>query len=158
FFMSNFEQNRDRTTAQARANVASDAMRAGDFSGQSRAIFDPLSRTFNASGVATGATPFVGNVIPQSRLNPVSLRLLEFFPAPTVPGNNLVSNFTRNARSTVDNDQFNQRVDWIQSAKSSWYGRYSWGNDLQLSSGAILTDSTQVATTVRQAMLSNTRI
>src|SRR5262249_25676758 len=84
FFMSNFEQNRDRTTSQARANVASDVMRAGDFSGQSRPIFDPLSRTFNVSGVATGATAFAGNVIPQSRLNPVSLRLLEFFPAPTV--------------------------------------------------------------------------
>src|SRR5262245_49392571 len=104
FFMSNFEENRDRTTTQARANVASDAMRDGDFSGQSRAIFDPLSRTYNASGVATGATAFPGNVVPRARLNPVSLRLLEFFPAPTAPGNNLVSNFARNARSTVDND------------------------------------------------------
>jgi len=157
FFMSNFEQNRDRITSQARANVASDAMRNGDFSGQSRSIFDPQSRTFNA-GVAIGATPFPGNVVPQFRLNPVSQRLLEFFPAPTVPGNNLVSNFVRNAKSSTDNDQFNQRVDWIENGKSSWFGRYSWGNDQQLSSGAILTDSTQVATTVRQAMLSNTRI
>src|SRR5260370_14651926 len=157
FFMSNFEQNRDRTTSQARANVASDAMRNGDFSGQSRSIFDPQSRTFNA-GVAIGATPFPGNVVPQFRLNPVSQRLLEFFPAPTVPGNNLVSNFVRNAKSSTDNDQFNQRVDWIENGKSSWFGRYSWGNDQQLSSGAILTDSTQVATTVRHAMLSSTRI
>jgi hypothetical protein len=94
FFMSNFEQNRDRTTSQAQANVASDAMCNGDFSGQSRSIFDPQSRTYNA-GVAIGATPFPGNVIPQSRLNPVSQRLLEFFPAPTVPGNNLVSNFAQ---------------------------------------------------------------
>jgi hypothetical protein len=158
FFMSNSEQNRDRTTTQARANVASDAMRTGDFSGQSRAIFDPQSRTFNASGAATGATPFPGNVVPQARLNPVSQRLLEFFPAPTVPGNNLVSNFARNAKSSTDNSQFNQRADWIENGRSSWFGRYSWGRDDQLSSGAILTDSTQVATTVRQAMISNTRI
>jgi hypothetical protein len=46
-----------------------------------------------------------------------------------VPGNNLVSNFVRNARSSTDNDQFNQRVDWIENGKSSWFGRYSWGND-----------------------------
>ncbi len=158
FFLSNFEQNRDRTTSQARANVPNDAMRDGDFSGQARAIFDPLSRTFNAAGVAVGATAFAGNAVPRSRLNPVSIRLLEFYPAATVPGNNLVSNFSRNAKSSLDNSQFNQRVDWIENGKSSWYGRFSWGDDLQLSSGAILSDSTQTATTVRQAMVSNTRI
>ena len=133
-------------------------VRDGDFSGQSRAIFDPQSRTFNAAGVAIGATPFPDNLVPQARLNPVSRRLLEFFPAPTVPGNNLVSNFARNAKSSTDNSQFNQRIDWIENGKSSWFGRYSWGRDDQLSSGAILTDSTQVATTVRQSMISNTRI
>jgi hypothetical protein len=158
FFMSNFEQNRDRTTSFARTNVASDAMRDGDFSGQTRAIFDPLSRTFSDAGVATGATAFPGNVVPRNRLNAVSIRLLEFFPAPTVPGNNLTSNYARNAKSTTDTTQFNQRIDWIQSSKSNWYGRYSWGDDLLLSSGAILTDATQTATTVRQAMISNTRI
>src|SRR5207247_5974775 len=109
--------------------------------GQSRPLCHPVSRTYNASGLAPGATAFPGNVVPRARLKPVSLRLLEFFPAPTVPGNNLVSNFARNARSTVDNDQFNQRIDWLENSKSSWYGRYSWGNDQQLSSGAILTDS-----------------
>src|SRR2546421_5477345 len=72
FFMSNFEQNRDRTTTQARSNVASDTMRDGDFSGQSRAIFDPQSRMFNAAGVAIGASPFAGNLVPQTRLNTVS--------------------------------------------------------------------------------------
>jgi hypothetical protein len=158
FFMSNFEQNRDRTTSFARANVATDAMRNGDFSGQSRIIFDPLSRTYNDSGVAVSATAFSGNIVPKSRLNPVSQRLLEFFPSPTVPGNSLVSNYARNAKSTLDNTQFNQRIDWNESNKSNWFGRFSWGDDLQLSSGAILTDSTQVATTVRQAMISNTRI
>lgn len=159
FFMSNFEQNRDRTTSFARTNVASDAMRDGDFSGQTRAIFDPLSRTFNDAGTAaTGATAFAGNAIPRTRLNPVTQRLLEFFPAPTIPGNNLTANYARNAKSTTDNSQFNQRVDWIENGKSSWYGRFSWGDDLLLSSGAILTDATQTATIVRQGMLSNTRI
>src|SRR5260370_2933633 len=158
FFMSNSEQNRDRTTSQARANVASDAMRGGDFSGQSRAIFDPQSRTYNAGGAALTATPFPANVVPQSRLNPVTLRLLEFFPAPTVPGNNLVSNFVRNAKSFTDNDQFNQRVDWIENSRSTWFGRYGWGNDGELSGGAMLTDSTHVSTTVRQGMLYNIRI
>ena len=158
FFMSNFEQNKDRTTTFARTNAATADMRNGDFSGQSRAIFDPLSRVFNDAGVAVSATPFAGSVLPQSRLNAVSQRLLEFFPAPTVPGNNLAGNYARNARSTTDTTQFNQRIDWNESSKSNWFGRYSWGDDGLLSGAAVLTDSTQTVTKVRQAMISNTRI
>src|SRR5438552_12497417 len=86
FFMSNFEELRDRTTTLVNASVATNTMRNGDFSGQS-AIFDPLSRTFNASGIAVSATQFPGNVIPKSRLNTVSIKLLDFYPAQTVPGN-----------------------------------------------------------------------
>ena len=158
FFMSNFEQNRDRTTSFARSNVATDDMRNGDFSGQTRAIFDPLTRTYNATGGAVSATPFAGNFVPRARLNAVSQRLLEFYPSPTVPGNNLVANYSRNARSTTDNTQFNQRIDWNQSPKSNWFGRYSWGDDGLLNGTAFLTDSTQAITVVRQAMISNTRI
>ena len=132
-------------------------MRAGDFSGQN-AIFDPLSRTFNASGIAVSATQFPGNVIPNSRFNPASFKLLDFFPAPTVPGENLSRNFLRNAQAPTDGTQFNQRIDWIENTKSSWFGRFSWGDELQIPSSAFLTDSQQVATTVRQGMISNTRI
>ncbi|MFN7923572.1 MAG: carboxypeptidase-like regulatory domain-containing protein [Bryobacteraceae bacterium] len=158
FFMSNFEQNRDRTTNFLRTSVATADMRNGDFSGQSRAIFDPLSRTFNDAGNAIGATPFAGNVVPRGRLSGASVRLLEFFPAPTVPGNNLAANYSRNARSTVDTTQFNQRIDWNESNKSSWFGRFSWGDDSLLNGSAVLSDSTQTLTLVRQAMISNTRI
>jgi len=159
FFMSNFEQNRDRTTNFLRTNVATEGMRNGDFSGQPRTVFDPLSRTYNEAGVATGATAFPGNVIPRARLNPASQRLLEFFPAATVAGTALTAgNFSRNARSTVDNTQFNQRIDWNESNKSNWFGRYSWGDDALLNGAGILSDSTQTLTTVRQAMISNTRI
>ncbi|MBL8235808.1 MAG: TonB-dependent receptor [Bryobacterales bacterium] len=158
FFMSNFEQNKDRTTSFARSSVATADMRRGDFSGQNRAIFDPLSRGYSEAGAAISATPFTGNVVPQSRLNAVSGRLLEFFPLPTVPGNNLNANYSRNARSTADSTQFNQRIDWNESNKSNWFGRFSWGDDGLLSGAAVLTDSTQAVTVVRQAMLSNTRI
>ncbi|MBI3693626.1 MAG: carboxypeptidase regulatory-like domain-containing protein [Acidobacteria bacterium] len=158
FFMSNFEELRDRTTTQTSASVATTAMRNGDFSGQGRILYDPLSRAYNANGIAVSATPFSGNVVPPARLNPVSLKLLEFYPAQTVPGNNLVRNFTRNAQAPTDSDQFNQRIDWIENSKSSWFGRFSWGSDLQLPAATFLTDSQRIATTVRQGMLSNTRI
>src|SRR6516164_4058011 len=63
FFMSNFEALRDRTTSQITTSVATDKMRAGDFSAISQTIYDPLSRVYNAAGQGS-ATPFPGNIIP----------------------------------------------------------------------------------------------
>ena len=155
FFMSNFEQLRDRTTTLVNASNAPVAMRNGDFSDQ-RPIFDPLSRTYNAAGIATTAVAFPGNVLPRTRLNSVSQRLMEFYPEPTGPA--IARNFFRNAQAPTDTSQFNQRIDWIDSAKSSWFGRFSWGDEVQIPSATFLTDSLQVGTRVRQAMVSNTRI
>jgi hypothetical protein len=158
FFMSNFEQLRDRLTTQQASSVATIAMRNGDFSAANRQIFDPATRVYNASGTAVSASPFPGNVIPANRLNSAALTLLNYYPAPTTPGNNLVRNYIRQAVSPTDEDQFNQRIDWNESTKSTWFGRFSWGSDAQVPAAAFLTDSSQVLTTVRQGVLSNTRI
>ncbi len=159
FFMSNFEELRDRTTTQTSAAVATDGMRTGDFSFAGRNIFDPLSRTFSSAGVALSATRFDNNLIPKARFAPAALKLLEFFPAPTTPGNTVAArNFLRNASAPTDSDQFNQRVDWVESNKSNWFGRFSWGTELQQPAATFQPDTQQVATTVRQGMLSNTRI
>jgi hypothetical protein len=158
FFMSNFEELRDRLTSQQVGSTATVAMRAGDFSGQPRQIFDPASRVISAAGVAVSATPFPGNIIPPNRLDPSAIKMLAYYPVPTTPGNNLSRNFTRNAVSPTDTDQFNQRIDWIENQKSSWFGRFSWGSDLVSPASLILTDSSHTATTVRQGMVSNTRI
>ena len=158
FFMSNFEELRDRLTTQQTASVATLAMRGGDFSQAGRQIFDPLTRVYNAQGVAVSATPFAGNVIPAARLNKASLNLLNYYPAPTTSGNNLVRNYIREAVSPTDSDQFNQRIDWIESAKSSWFGRYSWENDTAIAPTTFLTDSSQSSVTARQAVVANTRI
>src|SRR6267142_3063409 len=60
-----------------------------------RNIFDPDSRVYNSSGLAVSATQFPGNVIPASRLNRVSQQLFEFFPRATRPGDNILSNYSR---------------------------------------------------------------
>ncbi len=158
FFMSNWEELRDRLTTQAVGSVPTLAMRMGNFSGQSRQLFDPQTRVYNAAGVAISASPFPGNVIPQSRFSPAALKLLAYYPPPTVPGNSLSRNYVRNALSPTDTDQFNQRIDWNENTKSNWFGRFSWGNDLQVPTTTFLTDSSHTETTVRQAMVSNTRI
>ncbi len=90
------------TLDQLRTFIA--AAEQGSFSAAGRNIFDPLSRTFNDAGVALSATQFPANQIPKSRFDQASLKLLEFFPNPTQPGNSLVRNFARNASQPIDSD------------------------------------------------------
>lgn len=158
FFMSNFEALRDRTTYQEIAPVATDLMRAGNFTQISQILYDPLTRVYNSSGAGT-ASPFPGNIIPASEISPQALNLLKYLPSTTVPGDTLNSrNFHRNALSPTDSTQFNQRIDWVENAKSTWFGRFSWGNDLQEVAGAFYGGDTITGTIVRQGVLANTRI
>lgn len=155
FFMSNLEGFRDRKQLRIVANVASGAMRQGDFSGIANRIFDPLSHA--REGNVINATPFPGNRVPANRIHPVSAKLLEFFPEPNQAGASLVSNYQAGASRIIDRDQFNQRVDFVESQSSNWFGRYSWGDEIQFLPG-LRQNGTRIANKPWQAMLSNTRI
>lgn len=158
FFLSNFEALRDRTTLQLFSSVATDRMRSGDFTASGRNIFDPLTRVFNANGLAISASPFAGNIIPKDRFNRVSLQLFEFYPRQTVPGDNLLNNFSRNAQSPLDQTQFNQRVDYNESSKSNWFFRFSNSSDALTTAAVFPSDNAITPTDVEQEVLSNTRI
>jgi hypothetical protein len=74
------------------ATVPTDAMRAGDFSSVSTPLIDPLT-----------GQPFPGNQIPQDRISPQALALLQYYPAPTLDGT------TRNYhRATTNYSRQNQ--------------------------------------------------
>jgi len=162
FFLANFEETRDRKTLQREASVATDRMRAGDFSGAGvgRMIYDPLTRvyTVNQQGLerAVSATQFPGNRIPMNRFNASTVKLLEFYPRQTVAGDVLARNYLFNSPRSQDADQFNLRMDWVQNDKSNWFARYSWGDELAQDTPPFPTEGTQTLTTVRQALLSNT--
>jgi hypothetical protein len=154
FFMSNFEGYKDRKQFQNLYNVPSVAMRRGDFSEllPGRAILDPTRCT--VSGTVRTCVPFDGNIIPTSRLNPISLKLLEFYPEPTGPG--LSNNLIVLANRRIDKDQFTQRFDFVQNSQSTWYGRYSWGGESELAP-ALKLNGTKLLTRVKQGMIGNTR-
>lgn len=69
----------------------------------------------------------------------------------------LVANFQNGQRRIIDKDQFIQRINFVESSRSSWFGRYSWGDELQLQEELKLNGS-KLLTGVKQAMLSNTRV
>ncbi|PYU93954.1 MAG: hypothetical protein DMG08_08820 [Acidobacteria bacterium] len=147
FFMSNFEGFRERRTGIGLYSVPSAAMRDGNFGEISLPIYDPLDRS----------TQFGGNVIPKSRIHPTSQRLLEFYPAPNTNTGSLVSNYQNSQNRQTDKDQFIQRVDFVESARSSWFGRYSYADEVAIAP-ALYLNGTKLLTNVKQAMLSNTRV
>jgi len=146
FFMGNYEGFRLRNQKETLFSVPSAAMRRGDFSERSATIRDPLTNA-----------PFPGNIIPMSRLSPISLALLDYYPLPNQPTLGLANNFNAVNRNRTDKDQINVRVDFTESSKSSWYGRYGWTDEGQFTGGIRLNGGT-VATRAQQALIDNTRV
>ena len=91
FFWSEEWRRERRGTGPLRALVPTAEERRGNFSGAltGNLPFDPTTCTRDAAGnrVFSAATcqPFPGNVIPQARLSPAGLALMQIFPLPNNP-------------------------------------------------------------------------
>ncbi|MEZ5352941.1 MAG: TonB-dependent receptor [Bryobacteraceae bacterium] len=118
FFFANYFGTRSRNPFNAVATVPSEAERAGDFS-QSLgrgpvAIYDPQTRT-----------PFPGNVVPSSRIDPAAAALLSFVPLPNQPGRVQNYQFVGSVPQTADN--FGLRLNHTLTARN----RLSFNFNLQ---------------------------
>jgi len=140
FFFAAYEGYRQRQGSTFLATVPLPAMNTGDFSGYKNAsgavipIYDPLTQCgqYNNAACGTGTiqrAPFPGNIIPANRINPVSAKIVAFpmFAPPNQPGQPFTSNinYSKNAVSGGDNDQYNGRFDWTASSKLRVFGRYT---------------------------------
>ena len=88
-------------------------------------IFDPATTTSIGNGQYV-RSPFSGNQIPASRLDPNAVKLLNLFPAPTGPS--LYNNYNVNANATTNVNAFDTRIDEYVTEKDSIFGRYSWSH------------------------------
>src|SRR5437879_9737999 len=122
FFMSNYEGYKERRLTRQLFSMPSMKMRSGDFSEVSTPIYDPLNRT----------QQFPGNKIDPGRFHPTSLKLLEFYPAPNLNPGLVPFNYEATLNRRADKDQFIQRIDFVESSKSNWFGRYSWGDETEV--------------------------
>ncbi len=148
FFMANFEGFRLHNQTQGVYNVPSAAMRGGDFS---QILPGTVITDF------TNNQPFPNNRIPASRLDPISVKLLEFYPVPNQPGSALVRNYLALDNNVTNKDQFTTRLDFVESARSSWFGRFSW-DDEYIHNPALYLNGHVTATTAHQGLIDNTRI
>ncbi len=158
FFMSNFEGFKSRTTTTSLATTMTAAMRNGNFSQVPTILQDPLSRGGTPPNVTT--VPYPGNQIPSNRFDPASVLLMtKFFPLPNLPNNAglPLNNYEYPTKSPVDKTQFNQRIDFNESSKSQWFGRYSWTDELTVNPG-LTVDGSTTYTRASQWVLSNVRV
>lgn len=148
FFMANFETLVQRQNSQAIFSLPTAAMQQGNFSAYPTIIYEPN----------TNGTPFPNNTIPASMLNSLSQKYLALpgaYATPTLPG--FTSNYTQNVLSPFNRDMFVVRMDYVESAKSQWAGRYSWCSEVQ-KNGSLGVTGTKVTTGCEQYLGSNTRI
>ncbi|HEY3839437.1 MAG TPA: carboxypeptidase-like regulatory domain-containing protein [Bryobacteraceae bacterium] len=93
------------------ATVPTAAERTGDFSallklGTTYTIYDPNTAVVNGTGILR--TAFPNNVVPASRLNPIAVNLMKYFPQPNSPG---LANGTQNyAINAVDSDGYDNEM------------------------------------------------
>jgi hypothetical protein len=143
FFTSNYETLVQRQSSQAVFSVPTAAMQQGNFTGFAT-IYEP----------GTGGQ-FPNDTIPASMINPISQKLLAFYPAATLPGYD--NNYTQNVESPFNRSMFLIRMDYVESSKSQWGGRYSWCSEVQKNTSLSIT-GTKVTTGCEQYLGSNTRI
>jgi hypothetical protein len=127
FFFADYEGYRRRQGTVASVNtVPTAAMRDGNFTGV-RDIYDPFT-VRAAPGTASGYVrdPFPGRIIPKSRFDSVTSRLIQAYPLPDTPG--LTNNQVTNPKFIQNWDQGDARVDWNIDSNTTLFGRFSQQN------------------------------
>jgi len=115
FIFGYYEGLRARVGTVQNVVVLTDAQRSGHLAGASPAFVDPLS-----------GKPFPNNVIPDSRVSPVSRALLDrYVPLPNAPGNR----FNRAPSVSTDSDQYGIRGDHLVSSRNTLFLRYSYSRN-----------------------------
>jgi hypothetical protein len=148
FFVSNYEGFNLRQQTQTVYTTFPAAFRTGDFSQAlpAHVITDPL----------TGA-PFPNNMIPANRLDPLAIKLLQYYPTPNIPSAGLSNNYLALDNITENKYQITERADFVQSTKSTWFGRYSMQHELGIMP-ALDQNGMSLATDAKQMMINNTLI
>ncbi len=162
FFFFDYEGTRRRTTASSTIlDIPPTAFRTGDFSAYKPVIYDPRARRIGPAGSVI-STPFVGNIIPPSQLNPSAVAVLGLLPAPNFGAAGAQSrNYLRIAPHPYTNGQFDAKIDQRIGSSDFMFGRFSLANAITPNPGSfdgfIGAGSSAIRNT-RNSVLSETHI
>lgn len=143
FFFGGLEATNARAGAQSYFTVPLDSWKAGDFSnlatgtGAPISLYDPLTATADPSRPNRYVrSPFAGNRIPASRIDPVAAKAVKFYPQPnSTPANPYTQsrNLFLTAAAPTDIYKSDIRVDhnWSDSWRTFVRVSTLWGKDGQ---------------------------
>jgi hypothetical protein len=131
FIFGTYEGLRQQTPTTLLTTVPTDLQRSGNFSqtfnqdGSLATIYNPFTTQLGNGQYVR--TPFAGNMIPQSTLNPVAMKLLNYYPVANRAGAPLTgaNNYVGTAGLPTDSDQYTIKVDHRINEKQNFYGRWS---------------------------------
>ncbi|MFB3826258.1 MAG: TonB-dependent receptor domain-containing protein [Bryobacteraceae bacterium] len=132
FFMASFEGLRERRFSSSTFSVPTLAQRDGDFSqtldrnGRLVQMFDPYTTRANPSGGFI-RTAFAGNVIPKSRMDPVGVNAIKYYPTPNQPGDSptLLNNYFKTGSASTTLNNYDYRLDHNLTTNQKVFGRFS---------------------------------
>jgi hypothetical protein len=122
FYFGDYLRTTDHTGTGYLLTVPTGFERSGDLSRSATTIYDPS--TGNPDG--TGRTAFEGNIIPVSRINPISAKILNLVPGSNNPSTSGTNNWFGLLPSYKDTHQFDVKMDWVISEKDRLTGRLSF--------------------------------
>jgi hypothetical protein len=133
FTFATYEGWRTKEPLNTQRTLPTDLERTGNFSrsfnnrGGLRTIFDPMTTQLINNGAAAVRTPFPGNVLPASRLDPTAVRIMRDIWTPNNPGDDItgINNFRLGYFWFVNNWNFSNRTDYNFSDKLKLFGRFS---------------------------------
>lgn len=140
-FFGDYEGFRVAQRQQSFAVVPDNNLRAGDFSqyhAMSGGIVKPtpvIYDPYNANASTGLRTPFAGNKIPVNRMDPVSLRYLQtYVKSPNIVVNG-VPEYTASVPTSLNQDQYTARADWLKSEKATIFARFTQSTQDSLAAG-----------------------
>jgi hypothetical protein len=152
FFMFNYEGLRERRALTQTGTLPDARFRSGNFGFLNRAIRDPLNPGQN----------FPNAVIPESRIQPISRRVLnEFYPLPNQAGGGalgITNNYLNDEARKTDGDQFTTRGDWNISSSQNFFFRFSQTKEPQYIPFAIKDQGNNVDILGQQGVLGHTTV
>lgn len=130
FFFGDYLRIEDHQANNDTLSVPPSDLRSGNLNvaapgGKPTTIYDPSTGDPNTGA---GRTPFAGNMIPASRINPISQKILSVVPLPNFAGSTspYTQNYFVNSPFFRNTDQFDVKVDHNQTENDRLSVRYSF--------------------------------
>ena len=124
FYFGSYENSTDRRFAGSLQTVPTAAMRLGNLSASSLAIYDPMT------GAANGVDrqPFPGNIIPTSRIHPTAALLMQRLPQENNPAPNGIpsANYFALGEAAFDRQTIDSKFNYNINDRWTSYARLSY--------------------------------